>query len=105
MANTVTKSGSVINILFDGATAWDSTTLYASGLVVESIEFKPTAINDVMAVREGSASGPFLFHEKAASAYDNKIKYFNTEKSEKRFYPYVKGDEASAGTLLIIQLK
>lgn len=105
MANTIVKGNHGLSITFDGATAWDSTTLYPEGIVIESMEFKPTATDDLIAVRETTATGRFYFNEKAATAYDNKIKYFNTEKSWKKFKPYIVGNEVSAGAILIIEMK
>jgi len=105
MANTITKGDHTINILFDGATAWDPIADYPAGLCVESLEMKPTATDDLISVREDDASGISFFNEKAATAYDNKIKYFNTEKSEKRFRLYIVGNEVSTGVILIIELK
>jgi len=105
MALTVKTGSHTISVLFDGATAWDSTTSYPDGLVIESFEFKPTATDDIIIVREGVATGVQYFSEKAATAYDNKIKYFNTEDSQKRLKPYVVGNEATNGSLLIIQCK
>lgn len=105
MANTVTKGKFGLSILFDGSTAWDSGTDYPAGLAIESMEMKPTATDDVISVREIDASGYSYFNEVSATAYDNKIKYFNTEKSGKNLFPYVVGNEVSAGVTLIIILK
>ena len=105
MALTVTTGKHTISILFDGSTPWDSGTDYSNGLVIESMEWKPTATDDIITVRETDASGVQYFSEKAATAFDNKIKYFNTEKSIKKFYPYVVGNQATSGGLLIIVLK
>ena len=105
MANTTTKGKWVIDVLFDGATAWDMADHYAEGLCIESLEFKPTATDDLIIVKETSATGPRLFDVKAATAYDSKIKYFNTEKSMKKFILHITGVEASSGARLIITVK
>ncbi|MCP3684321.1 MAG: hypothetical protein GY861_16710 [bacterium] len=105
MALTVAKGSYGISIVFDGSTPWDSTTDYPEGLLIESFEFKPTATDDIMIVRDTTASGRFLFHEKAATEYDSKIKLFPAEGSKKKFSPYIVGNEASSGTILIIELK
>ncbi len=105
MALTVTKGKQTISIVFDGSTPWDSGTDYPNGLCIESMEFKPTATDDIITVREIGATGVQYFSEKAATEFDNKIKYFNTERSRKRFYPYVVGNQASSGGMLIIVLK
>lgn len=108
MALTVTKgttADNVISILFDGSTLWDSATDYPNGLVIESMEFVPSATNDILIVRQAVATGVQYFQIKAASAYTNHIKYFNTGDGVKRMYPYIVGAEASSGGLLIITLK
>ncbi len=105
MANTVTKGKFGLNILFDGATPWDSATDFPAGMCIESLEMKPTATDDGIIVRETDASGYPYFNELAATEFDNKIKYFNTEKSEKPFFPYIVGNEVDAGVQLIILLK
>lgn len=105
MALTITKGRNTINVVFDGATAWDSTTDYPDGLSVESLEFKPAATDNVMTVREGSATGVRYFSAKAATAYDNKVKYFPTAQSDKKLSLYVVGNEATTGGMLIVQCK
>jgi len=105
MANTIVYGAQGFSITFDGSTPWDAITKFPAGIIVESFEFKPTATDDLMAIRELDASGRFYFNEKAATAFDNKIKYFNTEKSRKRFFPYIVGAEASSGSILIVELK
>jgi len=105
MANTTTKGNWVIEVLFDGATAWNMADHYPSGLSIESLEFKPTATDDLIIVRETSAAGPRLLDVKASSVYDSKIKYFNTEQSKKKLLLYIVGAEASTGSRLIITVK
>ena len=105
MALTIVKGRHTMSVVFDGSTAWDSGTDYPDGFMIESMEFKPTATDDVMIVRELVSGGCAYFNEKAATEYDNKIKYFNTEDSSKRFFPYVVGAEGSSGAMLILELK
>ena len=105
MANTTTKGKWAIDILFDGATAWDMADHYASGLCIESLEWKPSATDDLLIVKETSATGPRLLDVKASTAYDSKIKYFNTEESKKKFLLHITGAEASANSRLIITVK
>ena len=105
MANTIVYGAQGFSITFDGATVWDGIDKFPAGIIVESFEFKPTATDDLIAIRELDASGRLYLSEKSATGYDNKIKYFNTEKSRKRFFPYVVGNQVSAGAILIVELK
>ena len=105
MANTTVKGTWTLDVLFDGVTAWDMADHYIAGLCVESLEFKPTATDDFIILRETTATGPRCFDVKASTSYDSKIKYFNTEKSMKKLLLYVVGNEVSAGARLIITLK
>ena len=103
MANTLTRGDRGISILFDGATAWDSTTAFPKGLRIESIEFCCVATGDICIIREESASGRKIMDEESATAYDNKIKYFNTERGRKMYKLYVVGNEITAACRLIIE--
>jgi len=105
MALTTVTGKHTINITFDGSTLWDSGTAYPDGLVIESMEFVPAATADILTVRETDASGVAYFNATGANAYDNYTKYFNTEKSSKKFYPYVVGNQATTAGMLIIELK
>ncbi len=105
MPNTVKTGSNGVTIVFDGSTAWDSSSLASSGMPVGSLEFKPVATDDICAVREdASATGRKIFDEKAATAYDNKIKYFNATAESGRLYKlYVVGSEVTASCTLIIE--
>ena len=105
MANTITKGKWIIDVVFDGATALDMADHYEAGLCIESLEWKPAATDDILVVKETSATGPRLFDVNAASAYDSKVKYFNTELSKKRLFLHITGNEATANSRLIITLK
>lgn len=105
MANTIIKGKFGIEVLFDGATSWDPVTDYPAGLPVESLEMIPTATDDKLIVKESDATGISYMNALAATAYDNKIKYFNTEKSAKNLFLFVTGTDASAGVKLLITLK
>jgi hypothetical protein len=60
MANTVTYGPGKITIVPDGATVFDSSLLFPNGLRVGSIMFVPSAVNDVLEVRHGSATGTVM---------------------------------------------
>ena len=103
MALTVKTGTNGLTIIFDGSTAWEYNDEAPNGLRIESLEFKPTQTDDICVVREdGVLGGRIIFSEKAATAYDNKIKYFNTENGKRYYKPYVVGAEFSNGGILII---
>lgn len=104
MSNTITYGENGFSVVLDGSEL-DMITKFPSGVHLESLEMVTTATDDILAVREANATGRFLFHEKSATAYDNKIKYFNTERSKKRIKLYVKAAEATSGVILIVELK
>ena len=108
MANTVVVGESFINVTLDGATDFDiaSATLgladgaRVNGIRAKSLQFVPAATDNILTVREGSASGPVIFKCKAANAYD--LKHLPlTGKPQKL---YVTGNEATATVMLIVEI-
>lgn len=63
-ANTVASDDNFISIILDGATDWDSSVAFPSGIRVAAIEFYPSAINDVLVIRNKTATGVFAFKAK-----------------------------------------
>lgn len=105
MGNTITKGRFSLQVLFDTSADWDAADDYPNGLSVESLEMIPTATDDAILVKEVDTSGPAYMNALAATKYDNKIKYFNTEKSEKNLFLFVDKDDVSSGVILLITLK
>lgn len=67
MANTTTSSGHFVNIVPDGSTNWDSAVSLPgckNGVRLLSVKFKPSATNDVLQIRTGTASGPVICYMK-----------------------------------------
>lgn len=60
MANTITYAPGKIHIVPDGATAYDITSVYPNGVRLTGITFYPSAVNDVLEVRDGSATGTVI---------------------------------------------
>ena len=60
MGNTVTYGPGVINIVTDGATDYDSTSAFPHGLRICEVIFYPSAANDVLKVRHGTATGTII---------------------------------------------
>ena len=92
-ANTTTMKNTTLNITLtaDVDWEWDSATEIASVpqfnelsklgcLFIESMEFEPNAAGDKISVREGSLTGPVIFHASAEDTYAQKIHYFNGAK-------------------------
>jgi len=60
MANTITYAPGKIHIVPDGATAYDITSVFTNGVRLTGILFYPSAANDVLEVRDGSATGTVI---------------------------------------------
>ena len=92
-ANTVTRSGPFIEIVPDGTTDWDSQVTYPSGLSLVSIAFYPSAANDVIKIREGSATGPAMINGKDTTG-GGLIVYLEGG----MVHPYLKASDCTFGT-------
>lgn len=110
MGNTIVYTDSGAEITFDGSTNWDSGSSSGlakdapNGLAIRSLRFIPTATDDILIVRDGSATARSIMSEKAATAYDAKSVYFNHKKAmSRRRKLFVKGSEATSGVKLIIE--
>lgn len=86
MANTVTYAPGKIHIVPDGATVYDSSLTFPNGLRVSSIFFYPSAANDVLEVRHGSATGTVLTKLKAESGQVMEDHFTSYKKCK----PYIK---------------
>ena len=104
MALTVVEGTHGMVITFDAATAFDITDYYENGVTVDSMEFIPTATDDKLIVTDTVAAGREMFNCLAATAYDNKFKYFPGP-PDRRDKPYVAAANVSSGVKLIIEFK
>jgi len=86
MANTITYAPGKIHIVPDGATAYDSSTVFLHGLRLTGILFHPSAANDVLEVRNGSATGTVI--SKMISTTGGTLKEAIT--SGMTYKPYIK---------------
>lgn len=81
MANTTTVSGNVVEITgldADWIATTDLSTRTEHGPVkVTSIQFSPSATGDILIVRDGSITGPVMFHVKCTADTDQRVKYFH----------------------------
>ena len=78
-ANTVTTDAGTIKIVPDGTTDWAWTSLAganANGLVVYSIQFNPSAANDVLILHNGGIDGVEVFNSGPAGGTAPIIKYY-----------------------------
>jgi hypothetical protein len=92
-ANTVTRSGLFIEIIPDGSTDWDSQVDLPGGVSLVSVAFYPSAANDVIKLREKSASGPAIMNAKDTGG-GGLIQYFDGGV----VYPYLKAADCTFGT-------
>jgi hypothetical protein len=93
MANTIKYDNNRIVIYPDGTTDFDITALsnkFAKGIKLFSLEFHPSAINDYIRVRSGSATGTVMAYMKDTVGC-GLIKYFpgNVE------FPYIRATDCS----------
>lgn len=102
MANTVTAGQSGVTVVFDGSTAWDSSTLYPSGIDVDSLEFIPAVATDIISVRDTIDTGRVIFQKTALSSTVSVLKHFT---SKRKLKLYVVGNQVSANSTLIIEKK
>ena len=106
MSNTVKAGLGVLNVTFDGATAWDLasssglTRDLTNGIKVRFIQMIPTATDDKLIVRETDANGAVLFNGLATNKYDRQILYFND--ATRLYKLYVTGTDASNGLMMIV---
>jgi len=106
MSNTIVVGEGIIHITFDGATAYDIasgsglTNDPTDGIRVKSMMFIPSATDDTIKVREETATAAPHFEATAADKYDAKVKYFF---GDRRIKPYIVGNQASAGSKLLIE--
>jgi hypothetical protein len=62
-ANTATKTGDTVSVVLDGSTSFElySVTSVPPKVYLQAIVFKPSAANDYIQVRSGSASGAIIW--------------------------------------------
>lgn len=108
MALTIVQGDNGYTVLFDGATAFNQATdtdiknPLPDGKTLKSIQFVPSALDDEMVVREGSATGRIIMKVKAASVYDTKIKYFN-DMVDKKHKLFCAAAENTTGGMMIVE--
>jgi hypothetical protein len=78
---TATKKNAVITITtLDADWAWTDTFTsgveYSAGIKIISIQFNPSATDDICVIEEASDAGPCLFYVKCLDTYDQRIKYY-----------------------------
>jgi hypothetical protein len=100
MANTTTITGNFIAVTGLDAD-WDGMAectglLYDQNLgamKVASIRFDPSAIADIMVIKEGSATGPVIFQKQVASLSDNTPFYY----AGRRMRPFIDIGDCTLG--------
>ena len=97
-ANTtsISTNGSYISIILDGSTDWSGAVdgLIPAGRALLGIKFFPSAANDILVVRSGSATGPEIFHGKDIQGGGLADNGFNGRITT----PYIKASDCTLGT-------
>ena len=100
MATTTTEKGGFITIIWDTAvTDWVYETelpQFPNKIKVKSIQFNPSAANDVFVMREGSLVGTEIINVICADVTDQRVKYFGEGTWMK---PYIEADDLTFGVL------
>ena len=60
MAITYVRDNGFTQVIFDTSSDWDSKLDFPDGFRAAFIMFFPSAANDVIGIREGSATGPLI---------------------------------------------
>jgi hypothetical protein len=78
-ANTVIKTGSTVSVVPDGSTAFDlcAQAGVPSPVYLEAIIFKPSAANDKIQVRDGSATGAIMWPNNLDVLGGGQVVYYN----------------------------
>ena len=101
MSNTTTVDGHVITITPDANTDWnlatDMPTFVNSGLRLKSIMFVPSAANDVIVVREGTATGAEWLRATCSGTTDVKFRPFAGSHGQ-RVFPYIDKTDCTLST-------
>ncbi len=75
MANTTTKAPGKLHIILDGATDWSYITdggfTEGVGLKVASIQFNPSAANDILVIRSKTVTGTIIHKLGPSSGTEN----------------------------------
>jgi hypothetical protein len=103
MANGTTLAGNTIKIhTFDGSDwtlAVDLPDYADTGLKVKAIRFIASGANDIMIIREGSLTGPEIFHANAndfaAAGEDHREEYGSRGTW---MFPFIEADDITLGT-------
>lgn len=97
-ANTtlISQDGSKMSITLDGSTDWNGKTdgKMPNGRGLIAIKFFPSALNDVLVVRDTSATGPELFRAKDTAGGGLTDNSFGGLVC----YPYIKPGDCTLGT-------
>ena len=77
MANTTTENGRVIEITGLDADWQGSVDTSMSRMKIESIQFNPSAADDVMIIHDGGLNNASLMDVTCQNVYDQRVKYFH----------------------------
>ena len=92
-ANSVDYDDNFISIVLDGTTDWDSTVAFPLGIRVAAVEFYPSTANDVVVIRNKTATGVVVFKAKSIDGGALALPF-----SKARWKPYIKASDQTQGT-------
>jgi len=76
MTDTTIK-GNIIEITNLDADWYGNVDADIHEMKISSIQFNPSAVDDIMIIHDGSLDGATLFKAKCEDVYDQRVKYFN----------------------------
>ena len=93
-----TVGKNTMSVIPDDTLDMDTTDKMAGGMLLKSIQFYPSAANDVLVVRDGSDSGAEMMHVKDVVG-GGLVKYFDTYCK-----PYIKDADCTWGTAANVRI-
>jgi len=99
---TILQGKHNLSVLLDGSTPFDITTSpeapLVNGITLDSIQFFPGAVNDVLIVRDGGATAVHKWKVKDTTGGG-----VHREFRPKKTYPYIAAAEGPSGGLVIFE--
>ena len=94
--NTATRTDTTVSVVLDGTTNFDLTAVpgVPSNVFLTSIIFKPSAANDYIQVRSGSASGAIIWPANVDITGGGQVLYFDASTQK----PYIVASECHFST-------
>jgi hypothetical protein len=106
MALTITKSGSTVSVVSDGALAIDLAVILGSNvdIPVQGVSFYPAAGANVLTVRDGGAASAVLWKVKCSGIATDGLGADIMFPGGKLCKPYIVGNQISNGDIVTFHL-